>query len=100
MNKKVNSPGCIRCNICNKKYSSKSSLCNHNKKFHNLNIKNVNNVNTDVNTNVNNVNTDVNTTVIMDISEIKCINCNKVFTSRQAKSLHLKNYCKKVANKK
>ena len=25
-----------RCNICNKNYSSQSSLCNHNKKFHNI----------------------------------------------------------------
>ena len=25
----------FRCNICNKIYASQSSLCNHNKKFHN-----------------------------------------------------------------
>ena len=25
----------FRCNICNKNYSSQSSLCNHTKKFHN-----------------------------------------------------------------
>jgi hypothetical protein len=38
MDKKVNPICYYRCNICNKNYSSKSSLCNHNKRFHN-NIK-------------------------------------------------------------
>ena len=33
----VNSLTSFTCEICNKKYSSKSSLCNHNKKFHNNN---------------------------------------------------------------
>jgi len=34
MNNKVNSTCIHSCNICNKQYSSKSSLCNHNKKYH------------------------------------------------------------------
>jgi hypothetical protein len=34
MNEKVNSNILFRCITCNKNYSSKSSLCNHNKKFH------------------------------------------------------------------
>jgi hypothetical protein len=34
MNKKVNESELFRCIICIKDYSSKSSLCNHNKKFH------------------------------------------------------------------
>jgi len=34
MNKKVNDKNVLRCNICTKYYSSKSSLCNHNKKYH------------------------------------------------------------------
>lgn len=33
----MNSPTSFAYEICNKKYSSKSSLCNHNKKFHNNN---------------------------------------------------------------
>ena len=41
MDKKVNDKSEFRCNICNKLYSSKSSLCNHNKKFHD-NINNNN----------------------------------------------------------
>ena len=36
MNIKVNDKSLFRCNICIKTYSSKSSLCNHNKKFHNI----------------------------------------------------------------
>lgn len=35
MNEKSESINIFSCNICNKTYSSKSSLCNHNKKFHN-----------------------------------------------------------------
>ena len=34
MNEKINIKIC--CIICNKKYSSQSSLYNHNKKFHNI----------------------------------------------------------------
>jgi hypothetical protein len=78
------------CNICNKNYSSYKSLWNHNKKFHNNNVTTVNNVNTNVNTNVNNVN---------NIHQIKCENCNKIFKSRQAKSLHIKKYCKIIIDK-
>jgi hypothetical protein len=35
MDQKVNDKSEFRCNSCNKNYASKSSLCNHNKKFHN-----------------------------------------------------------------
>jgi hypothetical protein len=34
MNKKVNHNKIFICKICDKKYSSASSLCNHNNKFH------------------------------------------------------------------
>jgi hypothetical protein len=34
MNEKVNIKSEFRCNICNKNYASKCSLCNHTKKFH------------------------------------------------------------------
>jgi hypothetical protein len=37
MNENNESIKIFRCNICNKNYSSQSSLCNHNKKFHNKN---------------------------------------------------------------
>ena len=38
MNEKVNNEYYFRCKLCNKNYSSASSLCNHNKKFHNDNV--------------------------------------------------------------
>ena len=38
MSEKVNDVSDYRCNICNKDYASQSSLCNHNKKFHNINV--------------------------------------------------------------
>ena len=34
MNEKSELNNKLCCNICNKNYKSKSSLCNHNKKFH------------------------------------------------------------------
>jgi hypothetical protein len=93
MTDKVNLLLKYTCNICNKEYASQSSLCNHNKKFHQNNNINNNIVNTDVNnvnTNVNIVNTNVN-----NVNKIiLCNKCNKIFTSRQAKSLHIKKYCK------
>ena len=89
------------CNICNKQYSSYKSLWNHNKEFHsnknkinNIIQSNVNNVNTIVNTNVNTVNTINDDNNINNNKVIFCDKCNKTFTSRQAKSLHNKKYCK------
>ena len=44
MAEKVNVKNIFRCNICDKQYSSQSSLCNHNKKFHKCNsLKSSNN---------------------------------------------------------
>ena len=66
-----------RCNICNKHYASNSSLCNHNKKFHNDNSKR------NVSIRKQNVN----------ISECKkniCVYCNKLFACKQSKWKHAK----------
>ena len=38
MDEKVNNKSEFRCKICNKYYASKSSLCNHIKKFHNMDV--------------------------------------------------------------
>ena len=43
--KKVNDKSSIRCNICNKDYSSKSSLYNHNKKYHDNKMQTNENIN-------------------------------------------------------
>ena len=86
MNKKVNSSSRICCNICNKFYSSKSSLCNHNKKFHITYVKeNVKDVKEIVK--------DVKDDVIHHKKYI-CEICNKHFSSRQSKYEHKKNVCK------
>jgi hypothetical protein len=68
-----------KCELCNKEYKSYQSLWNHNKKFHEKNVKNVIN-------NVKNVN---NT-----LKSLTCEICNKVFNNRPAKSIH-----KKTCNK-
>lgn len=81
------------CFLCNKEYSSASSICNHNKKFHSEYKMNVNTNVNNVNANVNNVNTNVNS--ISENNVISCKYCNKTFSSRQSKSLHLKKYCNK-----
>jgi len=80
MSEKVNIIKKYRCNICNKDYSSNSSLCNHNKKFHNKNVEvNVKNVKENVENN----------------KSLKCDFCNKLFNSRSAKSHH-KKICKTI----
>ena len=76
----------FRCNICNKNYSSQSSLCNHNKKFHN-NI--VSPVFSNVSTIVSNVSNSNN----------KCKFCLKIFNHRSSKSRHEK-YCNQNNNNK
>jgi hypothetical protein len=101
MNNKVNLDSSIKCNICNKVYSSKSSLCNHNKKFHN-------NINTDVvisnhtvNINNHNVSLQQNNNNVQDQSCInkkyQCLYCNKIFNNRQNKHRHEKT-CKNKLN--
>ena len=66
----------FNCTICNKPYKSYQSLWNHNKKFH-PKVENDDNNKPNIETHV-----------------IKCTYCNAVFTTRQAKSLHIKKYCK------
>jgi transcription elongation factor Elf1 len=79
MDEKVNQKNNFSCKICNKKYSSASSLCNHNKKFHNnIEIKKDHLV------------------IIKDQKEINflsCKYCNKIFTFKTNKYRH-ENTCK------
>jgi hypothetical protein len=63
MNNKVNNFSSFNCNICNKYYSSKSSLCNHNKKFH---ITNVHVVHDTVNVLTTNVHDNINNRVYLE----------------------------------
>jgi hypothetical protein len=86
----VNSLSCIRCNICNKSYASRSSLCNHNRKFHSNNVKDVKDCVKDC---------------VKDVKDIKDINekkvktyncdlCNKLFSSRQSLYEHKIKVCR------
>ena len=68
------------CKICNKYYSSNSSLCNHNKKFHNNKVTESNLKVTESKSNVTN--------------SFLCKYCNKIFKSKQNKYAHQKNVCK------
>jgi len=86
------------CKICNKEYASRSSLCNHNKKFHK---KLVNKVTIPVSTPEKNVNiiTQNNENINDDISlkKHKCKLCSKLFRCRQGKYQHEKK-CKQKIN--
>jgi hypothetical protein len=68
------------CNKCNKYYKSKSSLCNHNKKFHQLYQPNINQIST------------INSPIINQISTKKyiCKYCNKSYNINQSKWKHQK----------
>jgi len=65
------------CKICNKEYASKSSLCNHNKKFHKIIVE--------IQTNSNN-----NTFIKNNI----CKFCNRIFNNRQNRWKHESKTCK------
>ena len=78
ISKKVNDNSEYRCYDCNKQYSSKSSLCNHNKKFHYNTMKMTLNV----------TNTDTKTTLNVTSKCYKCKFCNKKFNHRQNKYQH------------
>jgi len=93
MNKKVNSLECNGCKICNKTYASKSSLCNHNKKFHNLITTNNNFLTTNNNLLTTNNNHDVNEPVNDQLSNVKkysCRYCNKIYNIQQSRWKHEK----------
>tara|TARA_B110000971_G_C20015270_1_gene503607 strand:- start:117 stop:1322 length:1206 start_codon:yes stop_codon:yes gene_type:complete len=87
MNIKVNDKSIYSCNICLKNYSSKSSLCNHNKKFHD-------------NTNIipnNTLITNDNTFIIPNIKNYNCKFCSKIFNNVKTRWAHEKK-CKIKSN--
>ena len=81
MKNKVNSSASFACEICNKKYSSKSSLCNHNKKFHNSDNVICQKTSKNCQKNVKNC---------QNMSNFMCNSCNKNFNSRQSLWYHQK----------
>jgi len=70
-----------KCNVCNKIYSSYQSLWIHNKKYHQLIIKNV-------------------IEPVKNVKSLTCEFCNKLFNSRPAKSIHKKTCKQKVEDNK
>ena len=82
MNKKVNDYIILRCNICNKQYSSHSSLCNHNKKFHSYNSIPV------VSNNIPVVSESIPIVSIINIDKNTCKICNKKYSSPQNRWKH------------
>jgi hypothetical protein len=84
MNNKVNSINTHRCNICNKNYSSKSSLCNHNKKFHDNKHNNNNNNSTFLPHN------NTITSHITTLNKNECKYCNKILSRQDSLKRHIK----------
>jgi hypothetical protein len=78
-------PDRYSCKLCNKTYASASSIWNHNNKFHNVPVNSAT---------IQRQHND-NTTSIQNKSNYSCNLCNNKFTTRQAKNLHMKKYCKK-----
>ena len=75
--KKSEIPTNYLCNICNKFYTSPSSLCNHNKKFHKIETNN-NNSNLPQNTSILPQNTSIlpqNTSINHNVkNKLECVN--------------------------
>jgi len=81
MDEKVNGTSKYRCKICNKYYSSNSSLCNHNKKFHIINDTKMSPFVTT---------TDTKMSPFVTTKSYECKFCNKNFNHRQNKYQHEK----------
>jgi hypothetical protein len=93
MNEKVNINKDYICKICNKKYSSLSSLCNHNKKFHNINSKH------EVNISKHKINIGKHEVNISKHQINTCKYCNKIFSCKQSRWRHEKT-CKHLDTNK
>ena len=83
MDEKVNDMCEYSCKICNKKYSSQSSLCNHNKRFH-----------SDILVKKSHEFVKTSQEKVKNSKEFYCKYCNKQFSYKQSKYDHQKNYCK------
>ena len=83
MNEKVNNIKINSCNICDKVYASKSSLCNHNKKFHSENNKNSPQM------------IDVSPVKIVKSPNYDCRYCNKEYNNKNSRWSH-EQKCKNI----
>jgi hypothetical protein len=87
MDQKVNYKSELRCNSCNKYYSSKSSLCNHTKKFHN-NESLIKTVNSTLTFDKRLKTTDINLNQYATIKTYNCRYCNKKYTNKNSRWSH------------
>jgi hypothetical protein len=89
----------FRCEICKKNYSSNSSLWNHNNKFHKSPSKEklLNSKEKILNSKENDIKSKDLLLSETD-NKLKCKYCNKLFSFKQSKSDHERNYCKKKEN--
>jgi hypothetical protein len=86
MKEKVNLITMYICNICNKEYASQSSLCNHNKKFHQNNNEKIKN---SLNRSENNMKKFDNGLKKSDnIKTYECRKCNKIYNNKQSRWSH------------
>jgi hypothetical protein len=97
MNEKMNHKSKFICNNCNKFYASKSSLCNHNKKFHNTNNNFLTTNNNFLTTN-NNFLTTNNNFLTTNNKIYNCKYCNKIYNLQQSKWKHEQNCKNKTEN--
>ena len=95
MIKKMNLTQMYTCNICNKEYSSQSSLCNHNKKFHKQTVSNNNpdipnnKLNVSNNTpNIPNNKLNVSNNIPIVSNKNTCKFCNKIYSTPQNRWKH------------
>ena len=96
MSEKVNYLQMFTCNICDKNYSSHSSLCNHNKKFHQNNIKNKQPITTSQQPiTTNNQLLTTNEQLITTNKIYSCVYCNKIYNIQQSKWKH-EQKCKNI----
>ncbi len=88
------------CELCNKKYKSKSSLCNHNKKFHSENTHTKPHfcVEFPHKTTQNHTKSEYTINLYENINledEFQCYYCSKIFSRKDSLYRHIdKNYCK------
>lgn len=98
MSQKVNHKSEYRCDICIKYYASRSSLCNHNKKFHNINSIYCNGKVTESNGKIAESNGKVTVIITDKVNPNCCKYCNKLFKSKQNKYEHQKKVCEPKFN--
>jgi hypothetical protein len=89
MAEKVNINKTFRCNFCNRNYSSLSSLCNHNKKFHSIESEHTSDKLRNTSEDIRKRSDEILITSDMNKpKEYNCRKCNKVFSNVKTRWSH------------